>query len=59
MKTQDIKTACTRAAAFVQEATELLRAREGKPEGAHPKPSGATRRASMELTRALAQMRRA
>jgi len=58
MKSDNIKIACNRAAKFVQEATALLAAREADPRGTHPKQSGATRRASMDLTRALAQMRR-
>ena len=56
MKTHDIKEACRLAAKFTTQATELLQAREN--DGTHPKESGACRRASMDLTRSLAQMRR-
>ena len=57
MTNDNIKTACHLAAKFAREATVLLKARERDDRSTHPKESGATRRASMELTRSLANMR--
>ncbi len=65
MKTDNIKAAVIEARRFIRTAEACIEARKATYEmGGHtypvstPKESGATRRASMDLTRALADMRK-
>lgn len=62
MQHDKIKAAIMEATRFISKATEFLKAEEitSKSEwgGCNPKQSGAARRASLDLTRALADMRR-
>lgn len=64
MDSKKVKAAILEATRFIGKATELLKAEEEAKaafgsSGLNPKESGATRRASMDLTRSLADMRRA
>lgn len=43
---------------FLKRLVEIRKARDNDPGGTHPKECGALRRASMDLTRALADLRR-
>lgn len=62
MTNDNIKAAIKEATRFVKLATELLRFQQSDEKAqwhsTYPKQSGATRRASMDLTRALAEMRK-
>ena len=59
MNTERILDAVVEAQTFIDRARELVEARKQVEYGTLPKESGALRRASMDLTRALAEMRRA
>lgn len=58
MDTKRILDAVVEAQNFIDRARVLIEARKTEPDWLHPKQSGAVRRASMDLTRALAEMRR-
>lgn len=63
MKRSDVKTAKTEAKRFIERADALLKTEAGRDgydiwDAAYGKQCGAVRRASMDLTRALADMRR-
>jgi len=58
MTNGNIKIAILEATRFITKATELLQTRE-RERGLNPRESGAARRASMDLTRSLAAMRKA
>lgn len=58
MLREDIETAVSEAKRFIKRANELKLVEDG-PYSYNPRESGALRRASMDLTRALADMRRA
>lgn len=61
MQRDKVKAAILEATRFIGKATELLQLVENSRHEHiwyHPKESGATRRASLDLTRALAEMRR-
>lgn len=53
-----ITHAVYKARAFLESVNELRAEEQRFPECANPKQSGAVRRASMDLTRALAEMRK-
>lgn len=55
---ENITNAKREAVRLVALMADLDRARQSCPEGTHPKQTGAVRRASMDLTRALAELRR-
>lgn len=55
MKPGTLDQAMVAAARFLREARALRKAR--KEPGTHPREAGATRRASMDLTRTLADLR--
>ena len=63
MDREKVKKAIWEATRFINKATELLQEAEYTQtkygSGNCPRESGATRRASMDLTRSLADMRRA
>lgn len=62
MQRDKVKAAILEATRFIGKATELMKALESDEAKEYgitcPKESGATRRASMDLTRSLANMRR-
>lgn len=60
MKIENIKKAVEEATRFLERTKALYEGMKAKGEymWANPKQSGAVRRASMDLTRALAEMRK-
>lgn len=58
MLREDIETAVSEAKRFIKRADEYAKVDDGH-DWTNPRESGALRRASMDLTRALADMRRA
>lgn len=61
MQRNKVKAAIMEATRFIGKATELLRMHESPTvhrSGTFPRESGATRRASLDLTRSLAEMRK-
>lgn len=59
MKTEAIKAAVAEAKRFITRAETLLNTEDQRMYGyGSPKESGACRRASLDLTRALAEMRK-
>ena len=63
MDRKKVKRTILEATRFIEKATDLLKAMESTEakdcRWPYPKESGATRRASMDLTRSLSDMRRA
>jgi hypothetical protein len=59
MNRENLLDAVVAAQNFIDRARELVRVQDANPEfrDSHPKQSGATKRASMDLTRALSKMR--
>lgn len=62
MQRDKVKAAIMEATRFISKANKLVKAMESDIEGGyprlHPKESGACRRASMDLSRSLSDMRR-
>lgn len=57
MKTESIDKAIAEAKRFIEKASELKKVAVGKTGYLYPKESGAVKRASMDLTRTLADLR--
>lgn len=59
MRNKNIELAIKEAEDFINLATKLITVRNGRDHSwENPRESGALRRSSMELTRALAEMRK-
>lgn len=59
MNQTKLTTGIAEAKRFIEKVKALEVEREYYPDWSHPRESGAARRASMDLTRALADLRRA
>lgn len=58
MRDTQLETAVAEAKRFIERVEALKRAEANESDYNHPRESGAVRRASMDLTRALADLRR-